>query len=160
MKKRNIFLIVFGLLFLFGFSRNADALVLRGQAHNADVGWGPHVAVSGSSPRIEIGSYGKRLEAFALSVDYVPIRYRSHIQNIGWEGAPERSNGIVSGTVGQALRIEAVRIRAENGGKYGFKYRVHFLGGTWSSYSYSAQLAGTVGQGRAIDVIEVQIYRK
>jgi len=36
------------------------------------------------------------------------IRYRAHVQNIGWQGW--RTDGQTAGTVGQSLRIEAVEI--------------------------------------------------
>ncbi|KST97302.1 N-acetylmuramoyl-L-alanine amidase [Lactococcus lactis subsp. lactis] len=40
---------------------------------------------------------------------YFSISYRAHVENIGWE--PFVTDGIISGTVGKGLRIEAIEIQ-------------------------------------------------
>lgn len=42
----------------------------------------------------------------------ISIQYKSHIQNIGWQGS--KTNGQTSGTSGKSLRMEAIRVSLIN----------------------------------------------
>lgn len=164
MKKKLVILVssIVAMFFLFGFgAKQADALTLRGQSHNADVGWGPHINATGSNPKIQIGYYGKRLEAFALNIDGgYTISYNTSIQSLGWE--PVRKNGAIAGTVGKALKIDAIKIWTPNS-NYEVRYKVHYLGEPtdyWGGTFTDSQQAGFPGMSRAIDALEVQFYKK
>lgn len=66
---------------------------------------------------ISVGTKGqsRRLEAFELNFENVPegktVKYSAHIEKLGWCDAVE--NGYTVGSMGQSLRIEAVRIWIE-----------------------------------------------
>lgn len=95
---------------------NAALYDVHYRTHVQNEGWGPwfkNGAVSGTT--------GEALRAEGLQVvitlageeptgvqpDF-GITYATHIENIGWQYPA--SNGVVSGTVGEALRMEAMRI--------------------------------------------------
>ena len=42
----------------------------------------------------------------------VPIRYRTHCENVGW--TPWVNNGQIAGTTGRGLRMEAIEIESYN----------------------------------------------
>ena len=49
---------------------------------------------------------------FSNSPDVAKMRYKVHIQDIGWQDW--KSDGQVAGTEGQSKRIEAIQIELEN----------------------------------------------
>lgn len=51
---------------------------------------------------------GKRLECLSFEGDF---DYRVHIQNTGWSNWTKADGVAAMGTVGQALRIEAIQFR-------------------------------------------------
>lgn len=77
------------------------------------------------------------------------ITYMAHVQNIGWQES--KSNGELSGTTGQGLRIEAILINAD----INIQYRVHMQDKGWSEYVPNGCIAGTVGESRRIEAIEI-----
>ena len=59
------------------------------------------------------------------------IQYQTHIQSIGWQNPV--SDDVLSGTTGQGLRLEAIRVNltgtlAQN---YDIYYRVHVQSKGW-----------------------------
>ncbi|WCM56363.1 CotH kinase family protein [Microbacterium sp. EF45047] len=83
---------------------------LSWRGHVQNVGWQPWTDAG------EIGTQGRalRLEAFEVTLTgelaaRFRIEYRAHVQNVGWQ--PWVSDGQTAGTVGRALRVEAVEFR-------------------------------------------------
>lgn len=77
------------------------------------------------------------------------ISYEVHIQNVGWQASKE--NGELAGTVGESLRIEAIKINSS----IPIKYRVHIQDIGWGEWVPSGVVAGTVGQSKRIEAIEI-----
>lgn len=87
------------------------------QAHVQTQGWQKAVA-NGA----EVGTVGKalRLEALKITLSGLPgyaVEYRAHVQGIGWMPWQTTANGTAlsaaaeAGTVGKALRLEAIEIK-------------------------------------------------
>lgn len=75
------------------------------------------------------------------------ITYRSHIQDIGWQGYVKDNQ--ISGTTGQSKRLEAIQINTSD-----IKYRVHMQDIGWGAWCSNNQIAGTTGQSRRVEAIE------
>ena len=80
------------------------------------------------------------------------LRYRSHIQNIGWQEWKNADE--VSGTTGQALRMEAIQINSPD-----IQYRVHMQGYGWGKWCSNNEVAGTTGESRRLEAIEFKSNR-
>lgn len=118
-----------------GKSLRVEALKLTGinlpagasieyQAQVQNKGWMPAVTTLGDTPIAdaeEAGTDGKslRVETFKITLHGVPgyaIEYQTHVQNRGWMPAVQTENGTniadakEAGTVGQSLRMEALKI--------------------------------------------------
>lgn len=87
----------------------------------------------------------------------ISTSYQTHIENMAWTSW-ER-NGVVSGTTGLGLRMEALRINLENTGSLsvGVSYRTHLGGIGWQEWQQGGALSGTVGQGVQIEAIEIKL---
>ncbi len=79
--------------------------------------------------------------------------YRSHIQDIGWQNPV--GLGELSGTVGQAKRIEAIQVNVS-----GLQYRVHMQDLGWGDWCSNGEIAGTIGESRRIEAIQFKSNRK
>lgn len=79
------------------------------------------------------------------------ITYQSHLQNIGWQGA--KHGGEVSGTVGEARRLEALTVKWEGKGTLYFQGHVQSLG--WSSVRNSGEVVGTVGESLRLEAVKI-----
>ena len=86
------------------------------------------------------------------------IAYQSHIQNIGWQS--EVKNGAISGTVGKALRLEALRVSVANlptGVSGGITYQAHVQNIGWQSPVQNGQLAGTEGKSLRVEALNIKL---
>lgn len=82
------------------------------------------------------------------------IVYQTHVQSIGWLEAVK--DGDISGTVGNSLRIEAIRIRL-NKGSGNIKYRTHVQDIGWMDFVNNNTISGTVGKSKRVEAIEIQL---
>lgn len=143
---------------------------ISGDVHLQTRGW---ISINGSGSVFGTTDQARRLEAFSLRINQLPtpgpegalppaltgnIEYRSHVQSSGWESVWRR-NGEISGTTGQAKRLEAIQIRltGELSNKYDIRYRVHVQGAGWLPYAQNGEMAGTVGQGRRLEAIQIYL---
>ena len=109
---------------------------------------------------------GKRLEATTIqlanqdSTMTGSVQYQTHIQNIGWQNWTQ--DGGVSGTSGQALRLEAIRIKLSGNiaNYYDVYYRVHAQNFGWLGWASNGQAAGTAGYGYRLEALEVVLVPK
>ena len=84
------------------------------------------------------------------------VNYSSHVQNIGWQA--EVKDGAISGTIGQAQRVEAVEIALSQLSVDGsIQYRTHIEGIGWTSWSQDGEISGTSGQSKRAEAIEIQL---
>ena len=77
------------------------------------------------------------------------ISYAGHVQNIGWQS--NVSNGATAGSVGQGLRLEALRFATS-----GQTVRAHVQNIGWQNYSTGATTIGTTGQGLRMEAIQIK----
>ena len=143
---------------------NASLYDVYYQVHAQNFGWmdwtknGMPAGTAGFSYRLEairIVIVAKDSEAPGPTdnpfVDYgtiARVSYQTHVQDIGWQNYV--CNGATSGTVGQARRLEAIRVKLENG-EGGIEYRTHVQEYGWLGWISNGDLSGTSGQARRRD---------
>lgn len=84
------------------------------------------------------------------------VTYSTHVQSVGWQG--EVSNGQMSGTQGQALRLEGIRLNASDPAyEGGLEYRTHIQSVGWQDWRKDGELSGTEGQARRLEAIQIRL---
>lgn len=117
--------------------------------------------------------YGYRAEAVEIKVlpknsgfnqegtafqknDPATIVFSSHVQQKGW--LPEVTNGKVTGTTGQALRMEALKVTLKDSQYAGsISYRTHVQSMGWTNEVTNGAIGGTVGKGKRMEAIEIRL---
>ena len=94
---------------------------------------------------------GTANEATALSPSII---YKSHVQDIGWMGCMR--DGETSGTIGKALRMEAIRIKIRNV-PGGVEYSTHVQDIGWMDYAANGELGGTEGRSLRLEAIKIRL---
>lgn len=127
------------------------------------IAYGVHVQNKGwmySGDGLPCGTTGQslRMEAIIIHTD-LPIKYRAHIQNIGWQGW--KRSGEMAGTTGKSLRLEAIEIRKEDGCTEDFEiyYRLHVQNVGWYPWSQLSEINGTTGESRRAEAIQITTRR-
>ncbi len=96
-----------------------------------------------------------------LGLDLIPaaepnqqasIRYRGHVQKIGWQ--PWVSDGDIAGTWGQSLRVEALELRLA-GVSGGIEASGHVQRIGWQPWKYG--YCGTSGRGLRIEAMKLRL---
>lgn len=130
------------------------------------LGWSANGASSG------VTGQSKRMEAIEIRLtgdiaNYYDVYYQVHAQNFGWLGWAK--NGETAGTTGMSKRLEALKVvlvpkggaapgSAENSCQQAdIKYRTHVQGIGWQGYSYNGLLAGTEGQSKRLEGIDIEL---
>jgi len=85
------------------------------------------------------------------------VAYRTHVQNVGWQSYVE--NGDVSGTTGQALRLEGINVKLENANySGGITYRTHIQNIGWENeWKADDAMSGTSGRALRLEAIQIQL---
>ena len=137
------------------------------RVHAQDYGW-LGWAKNGESAGSE--GYSKRLEGIEIKLvkkgEAAPgstsrpfvcktITYQTHVQNIGWQA--EKADGEVSGTSGQSLRLEAIKIKLGSSIDGGLTYATHVQDIGWQSFVSNEQLSGTSGQSKRLEAIKINL---
>jgi N-acetylmuramoyl-L-alanine amidase len=105
------------------------------------------------------GLYSK--ESFANGLDnsnmvVTPsVKYATHVQDIGWLNAV--SDGEMSGTEGQAKRLESIKISVDNVQDLGVKYSTHVQDYGWLDYVNDGKESGTTGEGKRLEAIKIEL---
>ena len=90
------------------------------------------------------------------SSDTVSSTYRTHVQNVGWQGW--KSDGQISGTFGQSLRLEGIEINLNNlGNDIGVEYQTHVQNIGWQGFKSNGQTSGTYGQSLRLEAIQIRL---
>lgn len=130
------------------------------QTYGDQQGWVYNGAYAGTR------NLSKRLEE--LQVQIVPkesknasakeesVSYRVHRQTYGWEPL-DMSDGTVSGTTGQAKRLEGIQISVS--GKYSgsVKYQTQVQTYGWNGWKSDGLTAGTTGQAKRLEAIQMYL---
>lgn len=85
----------------------------------------------------------------------VSVSYRTHVQDYGWQR--NVSNGALSGTTGQAKRIEAICISISGDSRIGIQYSTHVQDYGWQNYVNSGTISGTTGQSKRVEAIKIRL---
>ncbi|MDP2842417.1 MAG: hypothetical protein Q8O06_02090, partial [Acetobacterium sp.] len=84
------------------------------------------------------------------------ITYRTHVQNVGWQGW--RSDGQSSGTSGQSLRLEGIEIKTDKlTYNLGIEYQTHVQNIGWQGFRSDGQTSGTYGQSLRLEAIQIRL---
>ncbi len=134
------------------------------------LGWAKNGASAGTA------GYAKRLEGIEIRLvkkgDPAPgssigsfrqagadagVNYRTHVQSFGWQAW--RSNGGMSGTSGQAKRLEGIEIKADNLGLSGsIQYKTHIQSYGWEKdWRQNGQMSGTSGEAKRLEAIQIRL---
>ncbi|MBC3804588.1 hypothetical protein GH808_09110 [Acetobacterium fimetarium] len=82
--------------------------------------------------------------------------YRTHVENIGWQDW--KSNGTMSGTSGQGLRLEGIEIKLNNQGyDLNVEYSTHIQNIGWQDFKSNGVMSGTSGQGLRLEAIKINL---
>ena len=88
------------------------------------------------------------------------IGYKSHVQSFGWEGSWIR-DGAMSGTEGQAKRLEGIQIKVENDADLGVEYRTHVQTYGWEdAWRTDGAISGTTGESKRLEAIQIRLTGK
>jgi beta-N-acetylglucosaminidase/uncharacterized protein YjdB len=104
------------------------------------------VAKGGAAP----GSTNK-----ALIID-PSVTYSTHVQNYGWLASV--SDGQMSGTQGQAKRMEAIKISLTNSPfPGGVSYKTHVQNYGWVNNVSDGAVSGTSGESKRLEAIQINL---
>lgn len=116
--------------------------------------------------------YGKRIEAIQIVIlpitqpapgettepfiTNASISYTTHVQSYGW--LDWAKDGETSGTVGEAKRVESIKIDLSNPNTDAkVKYRTHVQSYGWQDWVYNDKESGTTGLAKRMEAIEIQL---
>jgi uncharacterized protein YjdB len=142
------------------------------RVHSADYGW-LGWAKNGESAGTE--ALGKQMEAIQVIlvekgglppgstdrafINKASVVYSTHVQQYGWL-APVQ-DGALSGTVGEAKRLEAIKIQLSDAPYSGnISYSTHVEGYGWLSDVTNGALSGTSGEGKRMEAIKINLTGK
>ena len=128
-------------------------------------GWKYNGQMSGTSGQ------AKRLEGIEIKLTNAPysggVCYTTHVQSYGWQEPTNnpsawRRNGTMSGTSGQAKRLEAICIALTGDMQrhYDVYYRVHAQSFGWLGWAKNGAPAGTAGYAKRLEGIEIRLVPK
>lgn len=88
--------------------------------------------------------------------DLLDVNYRTHVQNVGWQEYV--SNGKMSGTANQGLRLEGLEIQlGDSDYDLGIAYTTHVENIGWQDYVYNGALSGTQDQGLRLEAVRIKL---
>jgi hypothetical protein len=110
--------------------------------------------------------------ALLLSVGMVPttvwaettpnVRYRTHVENKGWQEFV--SDGVLSGTTGENLRLEGIQIELENQvANLDVAYQTHIQNYGWedqgdnTNWKKNGDTSGTTGESLRLEAIQIKL---
>ncbi len=82
------------------------------------------------------------------------LTYQTHVQSIGWQNSVNQN--AISGTTGQAKRLEAIRIYF-NSLDGGIRYRTHIQSYGWQDWVSDGETSGTTGQAKRLEAIQIEL---
>lgn len=113
-----------------------------------------HYDVTGKNCPAPMVSSKARWDSFKAKLSGKGIKYEVHIQDKGWQEAKE--NGEIAGTVGEGLRIEAIKIHTD----FDVEYRCHVQDKGWMPWVKNGELSGTTGESKRVEAIEIKSERE
>ena len=83
------------------------------------------------------------------------VSYCTHVQSYGWQDYV--SDGEMSGTSGEAKRLEGIRIKVEGVDDLHIEYQTHVQSYGWQDYVADGATAGTTGQAKRLEAIRIRL---
>jgi len=94
-----------------------------------------------------------------VKTDTISYSYRTHVQNLGWQDW--KTDGNLSGTAGESLRLEAIEIAVENPGRdLGVEYSTHIQNKGWQEFKANGVMSGTSGESLRLEAIKINLTGK
>lgn len=94
-----------------------------------------------------------------VKTDTISYSYRTHVQNQGWQNW--KTDGNLSGTAGESLRLEAIEIAVENPGRdLGVEYSTHIQNKGWQEFKSNGVMSGTAGESLRLEAIKIKLTGK
>ena len=104
---------------------------------------------------VQIGNTAGTAKAASTDAD---IYYAVHCQTYGW-GLGVAKNGEVTGTQGQAKRLESIKIWVKSELSGSVEYETHVQTYGWETKMVSnGAMSGTSGQAKRLEAIELELY--
>lgn len=94
-------------------------------------------------------------EAAQVTVENPSVKYATHVQNIGWQHTV--SNGEMSGTKGQAKRLESIKISIDSVQGLSVKYSTHVQDIGWLNFVSDGKESGTTGKAKRLEAIKIAL---
>ena len=148
-----------------GWAKNGEAAGTAGQAKRLEA---IHILVVAKGTPINEEAEGiksVRKEAYIAKAgtsssvsgaDAPTVSYQTHVQSYGWQS--RRYNGQMSGTSGEAKRLEAIKINVSNlPCSGGITYRTHVQSQGWQDEKSNGELAGTSGKAKRLEAIQIRL---
>jgi C1A family cysteine protease/uncharacterized protein YjdB len=97
------------------------------------------------------------IKVFTQSRDsFANCLYRTHVQDVGWQ--TWQTNGGISGTSGQSLRLEGIEVKMDTSGyDLGIEYCTHVQNRGWQYYQSDGVMSGTTGEALRLEAIKIQL---
>lgn len=142
------------------------------RAHAQKFGWldwaknGLSAGTAGMSYRVEAieirlvpkgeAAPGSTARPYVEVNEHLAVQYTTHVQNYGWLNAVV--NGNISGTIGEAKRMEAIRINLKNFPvNGGIEYSTHIQSYGWLDWAGNGAVGGTTGQAKRMEAIRIRL---
>ncbi len=88
----------------------------------------------------------------------ISISYSSHLQDRGWEENFSKKDGMISGRVGEDLKIEAIKIQLENAPMNSkIRYQAHVQDIGWQGWVENGYAAGTTGKNLKVEALHIEL---
>lgn len=82
------------------------------------------------------------------------VQYRVHVQSKGWTSYMTQG---VAGTIGKALRLEALQIQVRGVEGLGVRYRTHVQTYGWQNYVADGAISGTTGKSKRMEAVQIEL---
>ena len=84
------------------------------------------------------------------------VSYTTHVQDYGWQ--PYVSDGKLSGTSGEAKRLEGIKIQLQNAPYVGsISYQTHVQDYGWQAWISDNGFSGTSGEAKRLEAIRIKL---
>lgn len=83
------------------------------------------------------------------------VIYSTHVQTYGWQA--EVDDGSISGTTGEAKRLEGIKIKLGSDVTGGIQYSTHVQTYGWQDYVSNGALSGTTGEAKRLEAIKIKL---
>lgn len=101
--------------------------------------------------------YATETEKNTQQITKPSVMYNTHIQNEGWKNDFSKKDGEMSGTSGQSLRLEAIKIKLKDLKDVSIKYQTHVQNIGWQDWKSDGQMSGTSGMSYRLEGIRIKL---